>query len=260
MKIIEKYGPDVETAKELAIEESGLSEKELIIEVLQKPKKGIAGLLGFSESVPAKVRVTAKNDFNIEDGTNGEVLPGKIDLRKKGKIDPAAISTSIPKKGKFEKEIKVDENLEKYEGEEAVFVKDLVKKSGFNIKTDVYINDDVVEIKLSGNDAKFLIGKDGKTIGAFSYLLSLIALKKEFKRIRIDVGNYNKKRIDKSIRYATKKLERVLKTKKPEVLSAMNRIERKAVHDALQKNENIETKSEGKEPHRRIVITYKEKI
>jgi spoIIIJ-associated protein len=246
MKIIEKYGPDVETAKELAIEESGLPEEELIIEVLQEPKKGIAGLLGFSESVPAKVRVRAKKDSNLE----SEPLPKKIDLRKTGKIDPKTFSRSMPKK--------IDENLEKYEGEEADFIKALMEKTGFDIKADAYINDDTVEIKLNGRDAKFLVGKDGRTIDALSYLLSLIALRKEFKKIRIDVGNYNKKRIDRSLEYASRKLEKVLKTKKPETLSAMNRIERKAVHDALQKHENIATKSEGKEPYRRIVIAYEE--
>ena len=50
----------------------------------------------------------------------------------------------------------------------------------------------------------------------------------------------------------------VLKTKVAVKLDDMNSYERRIVHNALTKFKNISTISEGEEPHRHIVISYKE--
>ena len=48
---------------------------------------------------------------------------------------------------------------------------------------------------------------------------------------------------------------RAVKTGRKVVLEPMNPYERRILHSALQKNENVSTHSEGEEPNRHVVIT-----
>ena len=48
-----------------------------------------------------------------------------------------------------------------------------------------------------------------------------------------------------------------MKTKKPIKLEPMQAYERKIIHSFLQDNPNVETRSIGQEPKRRIVISKK---
>ena len=55
--IIEKTGKTVEEALQAAISELGVEEKDVEMEVLEKPSKGI---LGFFGNKPARIKVTLK--------------------------------------------------------------------------------------------------------------------------------------------------------------------------------------------------------
>ena len=57
---------------------------------------------------------------------------------------------------------------------------------------------------------------------------------------------------------ADKVSKTVIKNKKSITLEPMSAYERKIIHSFLQDNPNVETRSIGQEPKRRIVITKKE--
>ena len=59
------------------------------------------------------------------------------------------------------------------------------------------------------------------------------------------------------IKIAEKVSKTVLKTGKSITLEPMSAYERKIIHSVLQDNPNVETRSIGQEPKRRIVITKK---
>ena len=52
---------------------------------------------------------------------------------------------------------------------------------------------------------------------------------------------------------------RVVKTGRRVSLEPMNPYERRIIHSALQKNNEVSTHSEGDEPRRHLVITLKQK-
>lgn len=52
---------------------------------------------------------------------------------------------------------------------------------------------------------------------------------------------------------------KVIKTKKSVTLEPMKAYERKIIHSFLQENPKVQTKSIGEEPHRKIVISLKNK-
>ena len=50
---------------------------------------------------------------------------------------------------------------------------------------------------------------------------------------------------------------KVKKTRRPVSLEPMNPYERRIIHSTLQNDKYISTHSEGDEPYRRVVVTYK---
>ena len=73
----------------------------------------------------------------------------------------------------------------------------------------------------------------------------------------MDAENYRKKREETLIRVAQKTAAKVRKSGRPYRLEPMNPYERRIIHSALQEYTDINTYSEGEEPFRRIVISFK---
>lgn len=124
-------------------------------------------------------------------------------------------------------------------------------------KSDLLIN----IIDIDSKDKGIIIGKRGNTLDSLQYLTSLVVNKEseKFVRVSLDVGNYREKREDTLRSLAKKMAEKAKSTKKPVRLEPMSAYERRIIHSALQKQSDINTFSEGKEPFRRIVIESKPK-
>ena len=75
--------------------------------------------------------------------------------------------------------------------------------------------------------------------------------------VRLDIEGYKEKRIKTLQELAGKKAKTVEKTGKMITLEPMKAYERKIIHSFLQDNPNVETRSIGQEPKRRIVISKK---
>ena len=76
-----------------------------------------------------------------------------------------------------------------------------------------------------------------------------------YTRVTLDTENYRAKREEALTRLANRMANRAVKTGRKVVLEPMNPYERRILHSALQKNENVSTHSEGEEPNRHVVIT-----
>ena len=75
--------------------------------------------------------------------------------------------------------------------------------------------------------------------------------------VRLDIEGYKEKRVKTLQELAGKKAKIVEKTGKMITLEPMKAYERKIIHSFLQDNPNVETRSIGQEPKRRIVISKK---
>ncbi len=116
---------------------------------------------------------------------------------------------------------------------------------------------DITEI--SSTDKGIVIGKRGNTLDAIQYLLNLTLNRNRdtYTKVIIDIEGYRDKREQTLIRLANKMAEKSKYTKRPIKLEPMNPYERRIIHSALQKVQNVTTYSEGKEPYRRVVIQFK---
>ena len=69
--------------------------------------------------------------------------------------------------------------------------------------------------------------------------------------------NYRERRQETLEKLALSIANKVKKTKKPVHLEPMNPNERRIIHSALQRDPKIVTKSQGKDPYRRVVVMLK---
>ena len=134
--------------------------------------------------------------------------------------------------------------------------------NSMNIKADINIKEenDVVNINLCGDKMGLVIGYRGETLDSLQYLVSLVINKNHenpYKRVVLDAENYRSKREETLVRVAQKPANKVRKSKRPYKLEPMNPYERRIIHSALQEYNDINTYSEGEEPFRRIVISFK---
>ena len=120
-------------------------------------------------------------------------------------------------------------------------------------------NNNLVEIKISGENSSKLIGYRGDIINSLQTILSAIANKHTTDRARIslDICDYKSKR-EKTLKELARKLEKtVIRTKRKVVLEPMTAYERKILHTELQNSTAVTTYSIGEEPHRKLVVDIK---
>ncbi len=135
------------------------------------------------------------------------------------------------------------------------FFKSLKEDSEYDIKQE----DNRLLIEIKGENLGFLIGYRGETLYDLQNILSSIANKNVDNRVSVilDIENYRQKREKTLHDLALKVASTVIKTRKSVTLEPMKPYERKIIHSALQENNKVTTKSIGKEPTRRVVISLK---
>lgn len=141
------------------------------------------------------------------------------------------------------------------------FLDDVFAAMDMQVVIDVNYNEEEksMDIELSGEEMGILIGKRGQTLDSLQYLVSLVVNKEmeEYIRVKIDTENYRQRRKETLENLAKNIAYKVKKTRRPVSLEPMNPYERRIIHSTLQNDKYISTHSEGEEPYRRVVVTYK---
>lgn len=105
-----------------------------------------------------------------------------------------------------------------------------------------------------------VIGKHGKIINSLETLAQVMTHQyvRPHVKVIVNVGNYRERRQETLARLARKTADQVAKSKQPVFLDPLPAAERKIIHAQLARYSYIATHSEGKEPHRYLVVTYKD--
>ena len=267
MKSTVKIAKTVEMAVLAAIEELNCSREEAIVEILEKPKSGLFGLIGSRDAV---VKVSCEE--NIEELLNEVVETSKTE--KTEKKEEILEDIIIEKEEIVEKTIKKDE-VDVVEKKQVVFdeetklktknfLVDVIKKMGIEANIETFHEDNFIKFNIipkEENDIGIIIGKRGETLDAIQYIVNLVANRNssEYLRISIDSNGYREKRIKSLESLARKMAGKAKKYNRNMKLEPMNPYERRIIHSALQGMQGISTVSEGDEPYRRVVIRVKRK-
>ena len=119
------------------------------------------------------------------------------------------------------------------------------------------IDDDTVEIVVTGDDLGMLIGPRGQTLAAVQELARTVVQRKApgaRTRILVDIAGYRMARREALERFTRGVAEQVLATGVARVLEPMSAPDRKVVHDTANTIDGVSTTSEGEEPRRRVAI------
>jgi spoIIIJ-associated protein len=104
-----------------------------------------------------------------------------------------------------------------------------------------------------------LIGKRGQTLDSLQYLVSLVINRnaENYIKVKLDTENYRARRKETLENLARNIAYKVKRNRRSVILEPMNPYERRIIHSALQNDKLVETFSEGEEPYRKVVISYK---
>ena len=120
---------------------------------------------------------------------------------------------------------------------------------------------DILPLIIEGEDCGILIGKHGATLQSFQYLMNLTLNNRSENSVRVavDAGNYRARRQESLEAVARGTASRVRRENRPIKMEPMPSNERRIVHDFLKNEAGVSTQSEGREPHRCIVIAPAER-
>jgi spoIIIJ-associated protein len=137
------------------------------------------------------------------------------------------------------------------------FLDEILTHFDEEIEANIKAYGKTIVIYLDGEGLGKLIGKHGRTLGALQHLIMIYVNRMTDTKIdiKLDIGEYRKKRRRKIEEIAEQAAKKVLRTHENLELAPMFSFERKTVHEYIRKNfPELSTKSVGLEPYRKVVI------
>lgn len=283
MEFVEKWGTDVDTAVDLALDELKTTRDKVDIEILEEPSRGFFGIGSKLALVRVKMKeepkkseskktVQKKSEKNnrkssikdIDKTEDKSHFTNEI-LQDDNKINDGVDNIKKEEKSQINKDTSsldtiLDDKVPYPEENIAVpFLKDVTEKMGIELEFTPYKANDYIFIDISGKDTGTIIGKRGQTLDSIQYLTNLVLNKnkEEYQRVILDAENYRTKREKTLEQLAHRLAGKVIRTGRTQKLEPMNPYERKIIHTALQDDSRVTTRSEGKDPYRRVIVELK---
>jgi len=269
---LEVIAPTIEEAIANGLEELGLPEEAVEVEILDEGSRGLFGI----RSRQARVRLTLKQMLPGEE-TSEEIFVAEERSPEESSADrldqsPSESTDQIKNAGEPAADAigeestddvtqkKLDE-LTLHIAEETI--SELLERMKIKAELSVYYGE--VEdarsrvpvcIDIEGQDLSILIGRQAETLNALQYITSLI-LGKELGRsvpLVVDVEGYRKRREQQLRKLAQKMAEQAIITGRRQILEPMPANERRIVHIELRDHPDVFTESIGEEPRRKVTI------
>ena len=255
----------VEKAIQKGLRQLGLPQDQVSVEIISEGKKG---LFGFGQK-NAEVELTPVATM-VSQEVEEEVLEPVVETVEEVTVETVE-TVEVPEEDfdedDFEDEEAVDVDYEETvdQLEEAArvtkeYLEGIAKTYGAEATVTVEARRDRMTFVFDTDKQGLLIGKHGKILNALQ-VLAQVSVHRFIKgriSVQVDVGDYRQRRSETLQQIAERTARKVLKTKQPVYLEPLPAYERKQIHAALSKNKRISTHSEGKEPHRYLVVEIAE--
>jgi len=127
---------------------------------------------------------------------------------------------------------------------------------GAPVRIEIHDEEEQLTATLTGPDLGLVIGKRGQTIDAIQYLATAIVFRgmDERKSIVVDAAGYRDRRRATLEQQADRAASDAVAAGEAVALDPMSAVERKIVHLHQEEREDVETASDGNEPHRFVVV------
>ena len=252
----------VEKAIQKGLRQLGLPQDQVFVEIISEGKKG---LFGFGQK-NAEVELTPVATMVSQEGTEEEVSQPVVETVEETTVETVEVPEEDFEEDDFEEEagdVDYEETVDQLEEAARVtkeYLEGIAKTYGAEATVTVEARRDRMTFIFDTDKQGLLIGKHGKILNALQVLaqVSVHRFVKGRISVQVDVGDYRQRRSETLQQIAERTARKVLKTKQPVYLEPLPAYERKQIHAALSKNKRISTHSEGKEPHRYLVVEIAE--
>jgi spoIIIJ-associated protein len=240
---LEIIAPTPEEAIENGLEQLGLSEDMVEVEVLDAGSRGLLGIGGRQ----ARVRLKLRTFESMID----EHVPDQKD------IDREEVEIAFAELGEEDQQ-----NLKTVHSVVTELLDRMRMKAEVKVKYVDPLDDKdqrVVMVDIEGKDLSILIGRRSETLNALQYITSLI-VNKELGRwvpIQIDVQGYRDRRERQLRQLGRRMAEQAIQSGRKQTLEPMPANERRVIHLELRDHPQVYTESTGEEPYRKVTILLK---
>jgi spoIIIJ-associated protein len=260
---VESTGKTVEEAIQKALDELGLEEDEVEIEILSEGSKGVLGL----GSEQARVRVTSlpyedeEYDEDEEEDEEDADEEGEVAPPGNRRFEPEPIGRRAEP---LERVRSVEPAAEPYAEMARRVLAELLERMEISAEVSLdsaEMDGDLpsVELSITGEYMGILIGRHGDTLAALQFLLGLLVGKEADRRVRVtvDVEGYRERRARVLSDMAMRAADRAQRYRQPIFLEPMIPSERRIVHLTLADHPAVTTNSIGEGDARRVVVSPK---
>ena len=294
MEWIEVTAKSIESAKDLALDELGISAEDAEFEVIEEPRTGLFGRVRGEARVRARVKPAMVRQKQDRRGRRGGSTSSAAAAAAAPSDEGAAQSATKPGEAAGEatrrrrpggggrKETPAREEgssqmdrggtmaqddgdrgavvaVEDVSGAAVEFAQGLVAAFGLEATTSSEIDGNEIEVRIDATDGLgLLIGPSGRTLLAIQDLARVAAQRRlgdHDTRLRIDVAGYRQRRRAALERFAREVAEQVKQSGVARSLEPMPSSDRKVIHDTLTTIDGVVSRSEGEDPYRRIIVS-----
>ena len=283
MEWVETTAKTIEAAREAALDQLGVGADEAEFDVLEEPRPGLFGRSRGEARLRARVRPTPvrpkqerrrKGRSDKSSATSSPTSTDEADLIESSDQTPDTPSSPAPSRSprrtsnnrtqqNEEKKMSTDDRPQSTVSPDEVgaaavaFMDGLTQAFGVDGTSTLRVEGLELEVNVNGSELGLLVGPSGRTLNAIQDLARVSAQRRlgdHETRLRIDVAGYRERREAALASFAQDVAEQVRATGTARSLEPMSSSDRKVVHDVLNDEEGVSSRSVGEDPDRRIIV------
>lgn len=252
---IENHEADIVVVSEGKKGLFGFGQKEAVVEITRKE------IMDFDEAGDIQLAENEEKVEHIEEDLEEDYPEtAKEILAEKHEAEVVMIATDHEEaeddEEDFEEDFGEEGGLEEAIAHVIAYLTDIAEVYGAPAIVTVEESNRSLIFHMDSKKPGLLIGKYGKIVNALQILAQAMVQRYVRHRISVvvNVGDYRERRASVLESIADRTADRVIRTKQPVFLEPLPAFERKQIHARLSQNKQITTHSEGKEPHRYLVV------
>lgn len=292
MEWVETTAKTIEAAREAALDQLGVGADEAEFDVIEEPRPGLFGRMRGEARIRARVRpaqvrpkqerrrkgrsegakskaddastkVAAKDEMSDSTTTASSTTTVKPSKASSGETPAASRSTTKRSKQNEEQKMSNEDRPESTVTPDEVgaaavaFMDGLTAAFGVDGSSTLHIDELELRVDVTGSELGLLVGPGGRTLNAIQDLARVSAQRRlgdHETRLRIDVAGYRERREAALSAFARDVAEQVRTSGTARSLEPMSSSDRKVVHDVLNEEADVSSRSVGEDPDRRIIV------
>lgn len=292
MEWVETTAKTIEAAREAALDQLGVGADEAEFDVIEEPRPGLFGRMrgearlrarvrpaqvrpkqerrrkGRSDGTKAKAgdastKVTASDEAGDATSTASSATTVKPSTTSSGETPAASRSTTKRSKQNEEQKMSNEDRPESTVTPDEVgaaavaFMDGLTAAFGVDGSSALHVDELELRVDVTGSELGLLVGPGGRTLNAIQDLARVSAQRRlgdHETRLRIDVAGYRERREAALSAFARDVAEQVRTSGTARSLEPMSSSDRKVVHDVLNEEADVSSRSVGEDPDRRIIV------